>query len=152
MFGCRSVLVTVATIVFVGCSHLHPGATDRDIEGTYDQVFQATLETLEAKQFPIKEVSREEGRIVTGRRPVRVIEARRRVEKARARIEPDGGEVDVRLFLTFMDQSGTTQRRDLDRERKEADAIADKVISSSAIYDDYLDAIEERVEDLRDAD
>ena len=152
MFGCRSVLVTVATIVFVGCSHLHPGATDRDIEGTYDQVFQATLETLEAKQFPIKEVSREEGRIVTERRPVRVIETRRRVEKARARIEPDGGEVDVRLFLTFMDQSGTTQRREPDRERKEADAIADKVISSSAIYDDYLDAIEERVEDLRDAD
>jgi len=32
------------------------------------------------------------------------------------------------------------------------DAIADKVISSSAIYDDDLDAIEERVENLRDAD
>ena len=77
---------------------------------------------------------------------------RGRVETVRARIEPDGGEVDVRLFLTFMDQSGTTQRRELDRKCKEADAIADKVISSSAIYDDDLDAIEERVEDLRDAD
>ena len=51
-----------------------------------------------------------------------------------------------------MDQRGTMQRRELDRERKEADAIADKVISSSAIYDDDLDAIEDRVEDLRDAD
>ena len=74
------------------------------------------------------------------------------MKTVRARIEPDGGEVDVRLFLTFMDQSGTTQRRELDRERKEADAIADKVISSSAVYDDDLDAIEDRVEDLRDAD
>ena len=70
----------------------------------------------------------------------------------RARIEPDGWETEGRLFLAFMDQSGTTQRRELDRERKEADAIADKVISSSAIYDDDLDAIEERVENLRDAD
>ena len=74
------------------------------------------------------------------------------METVRARIEPDGGEVDVRLFLTFMDQSGTTQRREPDRERKEADAIADKVLSSSAIYDDDLDAIEERVEDLRNVD
>ena len=70
----------------------------------------------------------------------------------RARIESDGRETERRLFLTFMDQSGTTQRREPDRERKEADAIADKVISSSAIYDDYLDAIEDRVKDLRDAD
>lgn len=139
-------------MVFVGCSHLHPGATDRDIEGTYDQAFQATLETLEAKQFPIKEVSREEGRIVTGKRPVHVIETRRRVETVRARIEPEDGEAEVRLYLTFMDQSGTTQRREPDRERKKADAVADKVLSSSAIYDDYLDAIEERVKDLRNAD
>ena len=65
----------------------------------------------------------------------------------RARIESDGRETEGRLFLAFMDQSGTTQRRKLDRERKEADAIiADKVISSSAIYDDDLDVIEERVE------
>ena len=44
------------------------------------------------------------------------------------------------------------QRREPDPGRKEADAIADTGISSSAIYDDDLDAIEERVEDLRDAD
>ena len=70
----------------------------------------------------------------------------------RARIESDGGETEGRLFLPFMDQRRTMQRREPDRERKEGDAIADKVISSSAIYDDDLDAIEERVEDLRDAD
>ena len=152
MLGCRSVLVAAVTIVFMGCSHLHPGATDRDIEGTYDQVFQATLETLEAKRFPMKEVNREEGRIVTEKRPVRVIETHRRVETMRARITSENGETEVRLFLTFMDQSGTTQRREPDRDRKKADAVADKVLSSSAIYDDYLDAIEERVEDLRNAD
>lgn len=138
-------------LLFGGCSHLHPGATDRDIEGTYDQVFQATLETLEAREFPVDEVDREEGRIVTGKRPVRVIEVRRRVEKVRARIEPDGGEVDVRLFLIFMDQSGTVRQREPDRKSEEAEAVVDKALSSSAIYDEYLDAIEERVEDLRNA-
>ena len=74
------------------------------------------------------------------------------METVRTHIEPDGRETEGRLFLTFMDQSGTTQRGEPDRERKEADAIADKVISSSDIYDDNLDAIEDRVEDLRDAD
>ena len=62
-------------LLLVSCSHLHPWATDRDIDGSYDQVFQATVETLQEKQFPLKEVDREEGRIVTGKRPVHVIEA-----------------------------------------------------------------------------
>ena len=144
---CLSVLPLV--FFFVGCSHLHPWATDRDIEGSYDQVFQATLEVLEDKQFPIKEVDREEGRIVMGKRPVRVIETYRRVEKARARLESEEGEVDVQLFLTFMDQSGTVRRRAPDRESREAEAVAGRMLSSSAIYDDYLDAIEDRVAALR---
>jgi len=145
----RCLFFLALLLLLVGCSHLHPWATDRDIEGSYDQVFQATLEVLEDKQFPINEVDREEGRIVTGKRPVRVIEAYRRVEKARARIEPEDGEVDVQLFLTFMDQSGTVRRRAPDRESREAEAVADKMLSSSAIYDDYLDAIEQHVQDLR---
>ena len=138
--------------LLTGCSYLHPWATDRDIEGSYDRVFRATLEILEAREFPIEQVNRDDGRIVTGKRPVRVIEGRRRVEKARARIEPDGGEVDVRLFLTFMDQSGTVQRRRPDRKRKDAAAIVDKALSSSAIYDEYLDAIEKRVDGPRRED
>jgi len=141
-------LVLLAT----GCSYLHPGATDRGIEGSYDQVFQATLETLEAREFPIEEADRDEGRIVTGKRPVRVIEVRRRVEKARAYIEPDGENVDVRLVLTFMDQSGTVRPRGPDKESEEAEAVVDKALSSSAIYDEYLDAIEGRVEDIRSGD
>ncbi len=141
--------VALALMLLAGCSHLHPWATDRDIEGSYDQVFRATLETLEARGFPIKEVNRDEGRIVTGKRPVRVIEVRRRVEKVRARIEPDGGDVDVQLALTFMDQSETVQRRKPDTESEEAEAVVDRALSSSAIYDEYLDAIENRVEELQ---
>ncbi|MFB6230862.1 MAG: hypothetical protein ABEL04_06870 [Salinibacter sp.] len=151
MFLRRSAGLTLVLLV-TGCSYLHPGATDRDIEGSYDPVFQATLETLEARAFPIKEVDRDGGRIVTGKRPVRVIEVRRRVEKARAYIEPDGGDIDVRLVLTFMDQSGTVRQREPDRENEEAEAVVDKALSSSAIYDEYLDAIEERVEEIRSGD
>lgn len=143
---CLSALALL--LLFVGCSHLHPWATDRDIEGSYDQVFQATLEVLEERRFPIKEVDREEGRIVTGKRPVHVIEAYRRVETARARIEPEDEEVGVQLFLTFLDQSGTVQQPP-DRRSEEAEAAMGKVLSSSAIYDDYLDAIEQRVPDLQ---
>ncbi|MFB6274503.1 MAG: hypothetical protein ABEL51_16590 [Salinibacter sp.] len=136
-------------LLLVGCVHLHPGATDREIDGSYDQVFRATLEVLKARAFPIQTVDREKGRIVTGKRPVRVIETRRRVEKARVRIQKDDEEVSVRLFLTFMDQSGTVQQREPDREQEEAEAVAAKVLSSSAIYDEYLDAIENRVGTLR---
>jgi len=89
------------------------------------------------------------GRIVTGKRPVRVIEARRRVEQVRARLEDEDGGVDVQLFLTFMNQSGTTRRRAPDGEDEEAEAAVDKALSSSTIYDEYLDAIEERVAALQ---
>jgi hypothetical protein len=150
--GLRSVAGLFLLLVLVGCSHLHPWATDRDIEGTYDQVFQATLETLKAREFPIKEADREEGRIVTGKRPVRVIETYRRVETVRAYVEEDRGSAEVRLVLTLTDQSGTVQRRPPKGERKLAEAAADNALSSSAIYDEYLDATQERVEDLRSAD
>jgi len=136
-------------LLLAGCSHLHPWATDRDIEGTYDQVFQATVEMLEERQFPLTEVDRAGGRIVTGKRPVRVIETHRRVEHVRARLEPEDGAVDVRLFLTFMDQSGTVRQRSPDRDDEEADVVMDKMFSSGVVYDDYLDAIEERVEAMR---
>lgn len=145
----RCLLLCSLVVLLSGCASLHPWATDRDIEGSYDQVFQATLETLRARQFPIETADRDAGRIVTGPRPVRVIEARRRVERVRARIEEEGAEVDVQLFLTFTDQSGTVQRRAPNRERAEAEAAAGRVLSSSAIYDEYLDAIEDRVAALR---
>lgn len=136
-------------VLLAGCASLHPWATDRDIEGSYDQVFQATLETLRARQFPIETADRDAGRIVTGPRPVRAIEARRRVEAVRARLKEEGDEVDVQLFLTFMDQSGTVRRRAPNGERAEREAAAGRVLSSSAVYDEYLDAIEDRVAALR---
>ena len=83
---------------------------------------------------------------------MRVIEARRRVEKARAWIENEGGEGDVRLVLTFTDQSGTVRRRTLDGGDDGAEAALDEALSSSAIYDEYLDAIEERAAVLRGDD
>jgi len=138
-------------LLLAGCVHLHPGATEREVDGSYDHAVRATLEMLEARPFPIETIDREEGRIVTGKRPVRVIETRRRVEKVRARIQKDDGEVSVRLFLTFMDQSGTVQQPASDREREKAETAADKVFSSSAIYEEYLDAIARRVEELRAA-
>jgi len=138
--------------VLAGCPHLHPWATDRDIEGTYDQVFQATLKTLEVREFPIDEVNRDDGRIVTGKRPVWVIEAHRRVESARADIREEEGETEVRLVLTLMDRSGTVQRGQPKDRSEAAEAVVGRVLSSSAIYDEYLDAIEERVEDVRDAE
>jgi hypothetical protein len=150
LFLRRCLLLGSLVVLLTGCGVLHPWATNRDIEGSYDQVFRATLETLRARQFPIETADRDAGRIVTGPRPVRVIEARRRVERVRARIEGNGSEVDVQLFLTFTDQSGTVQRRAPDGERAETEAAAGRVLSSSAIYDECLDAIEDRVAALRD--
>jgi len=88
---------------------------------------------------------------VTGKRPVRLIESHRRVETVRARLEPEEEEedVDVRLFLTFMDQSGTVRQREPDRKNEEAEVVMDKMFSSGAVYDNYLDAIEGRVDALR---
>jgi len=43
-----------SALLLAGFSHLYPGATDRDIEGSYEQVFQPALETLERRPFPIE--------------------------------------------------------------------------------------------------
>jgi hypothetical protein len=148
----RCLVGLLGMFLLTGCAHLHPWATDRDIEGTYDQVFQATLETLEAREFPLNEVDREEGRIATGKRPVWVIETQRRVETARAHIEEENGETEVRLVLTMMDQSGSVEGRRPEDRSEAAEAVVDKALSSSAIYDEYLDAIEERVEEFQSAE
>lgn len=147
----RRCSLAVILLVLTGCSHLHPWATDRDIEGSYDQVFQATLETFETWKFPIEEADRNDGRIVTGRRPVRVMEAGHRVEKAQARIRLNGhGEVEVQLFLTFMGQSGTVRRSKPDGEGERSRSTTSSAVGRSLAYDDYLDAIEERVRDLQE--
>lgn len=148
----RGLVGLLGMLLLAGCAHLHPWATDRDIEGTYDQVFRATLETLEAREFPIDEVDREEGHIVTRKRPVRVIETYRRVETARAHIQEEDGATEIRLVLTMMDQSGSVGQRQPKARNEAPKAVADKALSSSTIYDEYLDAIEERAEEFRSAE
>jgi len=142
-------LLTVACLPF-----LHPGSVDREIEGTYTQVFEATRQELEERGFPIRSLDRENGTIVTGKRPVWMIETHRRVEKAEARIRDDGGEVEVSLLLTFIDQaSGQPPPVPDDGDEERADdgvgAAVGRSLSASAIYDDYLDAIAGRVADMR---
>jgi hypothetical protein len=147
-------LLLALSFGFAGCfSFLHPGSVDRSIDGSYDQVFQATLEVLEAEGFPLERVDRENGHIVTGRRPAQRSTAGRRVEKVEAYVEDDDGTIAVRLLLGFSDQHSSPQPRVHDRDGDgRADDVATAALSrslnASAVYDDYLDAIEERVEEL----
>jgi len=151
----RIAVLAALGLLCSGClPFLHPGSVDRSVDGSYDQVFQATLEVLERLAFPIRRVDRSEGRIVTGRRPVWVIEQYRRVEKAEARIRDDGTHVQVSLLLSFVDQvSGRPPRVEEDGDDRRADDVANAVLarslSASAIYDEYLDAIEDRVAELK---
>jgi hypothetical protein len=143
------VLLTAACLPF-----LHPGSVDRKIDGTFTQVFEATRQELEERGFPIRSLDREDGTIVTGKRPVWMIETHRRVEKAEARIRDEDGEGEVSLLLTFVDQaSGQPPSVPDDGDEERADDVVDAAVgrslSASAIYDDYLDAIADRVADMR---
>jgi hypothetical protein len=148
------VLVLALSLGLAGCfSLLHPGSVARSIDGRYDPVFQATLEVLEAEGFPLERVDRADGRIVTGRRPAQMGTTGRRVETVDAYIEEEDGEVDVRLLLTFADQSSNRSPpvRDRNGDGRADDVAAaalSRSFSASAVYDDYLDAIEQRVREL----
>lgn len=152
------VFLLVLFFGFVGCvSFLHPGSVERSIDGSYEQVFAATLKVLEAQGFSLERVDREDGRIVTGRRPVQMGTTGRRVEKVDAYIEEDDGSVDLRLLLAFTDQVSEPPPRIQDRNNDgRADDVADEAVSrsvsASAVYDDYLDAIEQRVQERAGAD
>jgi hypothetical protein len=150
-------LLALLAVGLSGCFSLfHPGSVDRTIEGSYDQVFQATLETLEARGFPFETVDREEGKIITGRRPARMGTGGRRVEKVEAYVEDETGAADVRLYFVFADQASEQPPRvrdeDGDGRADVASAAFSRSLSASSVYDDYLDAIEERVEALRGTD
>lgn len=140
-----------------GCFSLfHPGSVGRTIEGSYDQVFQATLETLEAEGFSFQKVDRAAGRIVTDRRPARMGTGGRQVEKVEAYVEDEDAAA-VRLYFVFADQSSDPPPRVRDedgdgRADDVASAAFSRSLSASAVYDDYLDAIEERVQTLRGTD
>jgi hypothetical protein len=83
--------------------------------------------------------------------------AGRRVEKVAAYLEDDGGAVDVRLLLGFSDQYSSPPPRVQDRDGDgRADDVAaaavSRSVSASAVYDDYLDAIENRGQELAGKD
>lgn len=130
---------------------LHPWATDRTLDGTDDQVFQATLETLKARGFPIERVDREQGEIETGKRPVDAMDPYRPVETVRAYVERKGeGEASVRLFLTFLEpRLGPSLGPSRGNMERQSSSVVGEAVGKSAVYDDYLDAIADRVRDLR---
>lgn len=129
---------------------LHPWGSPRTMDGSYDQVFQATLEVLEAREFPITKAARETGDIETGKRPVDGLEPSHPVETVQARVKRQEGGTSVRLMMTFLeprpDDPGSRLGED---EESQSDEAVEKAIDRSAIYDEYLDAIERRVRDLR---
>lgn len=61
----RRLVGLASALLLAGCSHLCPGATDRDIEGSYEQVFQPALETLERRPFPIEEAEAAVGKALS---------------------------------------------------------------------------------------
>jgi hypothetical protein len=147
----RSIAAAVLALTAAGClPFLHPWATDRDVDGSYTQVFQATLEVLRARDFPIERADRDEGLIETGKRPVDGVGPYHPVETVRAEIDDvDGGDVDVRLVLTFLEpRPPSPPPPPRGRGDHRSSDVAETAVSRSAVYDDYLDAIERRVRDF----
>ena len=151
------VLPIVLGLVLPGCfSFLHSGGIDRTIEGPYDRVFQATVAELRARGFALREVSREEGRIITYRRTLPPEASVRPVETVEAHLEREGeAATDVRLYLTFVDQvseAPTPPPDDGDDDRVDdvVSAAVDRSFDAGVVYDEYLDAIEARMEAPRE--
>ena len=147
-------------VLLSGCALLSASdGIDRTVDAPPDRVFRATVTVLRDRGFSLEEVNRAKGRIVTARRPVQVVgtdpnRSPRLVEKARITLEPDGSQTDVRLFLQFVDQvSGPPRGVPDDGDDERADDVAhaalDRSYDAEVMYDDYLDAIEDRVRDLR---
>ena len=50
----RRLVGLASVLLLAGGGSPPPGATDRDVAGAYEQVFQAALETPERRPFPIE--------------------------------------------------------------------------------------------------
>lgn len=119
----------------------------RTIDAPPDVVFRATVDVLTRWGFPIETADPEGGRVVTRRRPVHVPETRRRVEKVDVSIRDVEDGSRIQMLLVFVDQaSGTGDRRG--RTRGGDDAY-EQSVSAGAAYDDYLDAVEDRVREMQ---
>lgn len=121
------------------------------MDGSYDQVFQAALEVLEAREFPIKRADRETGEIETGKRPVDGLEPSHPVETVQARVKSHEEGASVQLMMTFLERrpDGPASPPPV-KGTSQSEEAAEEAIDRSAIYDEYLDAIERRVRELRE--
>lgn len=150
-------LLAGLVVALSGCVLLPTsGGIDRSVDAPADRVFRAAVDVLRDRSFTLKEINRAQGRIVTHRRPVGPAGtgSPHPVEKATVRLQADGDQTDVRLFLQFVDQVSGPPRRvpdDGDDERTDdvARAVLDRSYDAAVVYDDYLDAIEEHVRTLR---
>jgi len=156
----RMILLTGMITVFAGCLLLpRSGGIDRSIDAPVDRVLQAAVDVLQDWGFALEKIDRSAGLIVTERRPSGVGTNRspRPVEKAEVRLEANGSQTTVHLSLQFVDQVSGPPRRvsdDGDDERTDdlARAVLDRSADADVVYDDYLDAIADRVRDLRGTD
>lgn len=140
-------------MLLTGCLSLgSAGGVDRTIAGPYDAVFRATVTELRSRGFSLRERNREDGRIVTHRRTIPKEATSRPVETVEASLEREGPErTDLRLYFLFRDQVSEAPRPVPDREN---DGRADDVVSealdrtyeSTAVYDAYVRAIRQRVQ------
>ncbi|MEF8796189.1 MAG: hypothetical protein V5A22_06965 [Salinivenus sp.] len=153
------VLPIVLGLVLPGCfSFLHSGGIDRTIEGPYDRVFRATVAELRARGFSMAEIDPEAGRIVTNRRTLPPAHTARPVETVEASLEREGPETtDIRLYFTFVDQVSEAPSRppddgDDDRVDDVLSAAFHRSFDAGVVYDEYLDAIAERMEARRSPD
>jgi len=148
--------VGIFVVLVMGCSSWHPGAVDRTVEEPYDEVFQATLDLLWDRQFPLRTIDRQEGTIESGRRSIEDKNVGGPVEKVTVRLERIGArKTKVQLLLVFADQAeGNPLRVPRDGDGKRADDVAraavDRSIDTGTVYDDYLDAIEQRTREQQE--
>jgi hypothetical protein len=137
-------------VCFSGCRALHPGSLAETVDGTHDEVFEATLDVLEERRFPIETANRADGHIATGRRAARLYQPRYDVEKVEVRIREKGTQTHVRLLLSFAgDVSERPRRAPRNQNTSRRSAAFWNALSESSnaslVYDHYLDAIEARV-------
>lgn len=153
-------LLAGLVVALSGCVLLPTsGGIDRSVDAPADRVFRAAVDVLRERGFTLKEIDRAQGRLVTDRRAVGPTgtEAARPVEQAKVRLEADGDQTDVRLFLQFVDQVSGPPRRvpdDGDDERADdvAHAVLDRSYDADVMYDQYLDTIADQVRDAQDTD
>lgn len=153
----RLVLI-VMVLTLAGCASLQMGNETRSIDAPADAGFEAAAHTLRAAGFEIKTADPDKGWIETER--LGVHEAKtpwaRDAEQVRVRVEALGSNrARIRLFIAFADDVSDSPRKSRPRRKKQGPVYErdqtpmGRFFDSSAVYDDVLDAIEQRAEQGR---